>query len=102
MASLQTLSISRKKKEEPDFENPKSHQGIQSTGLYKNWVEGCVVDMENANERGDIRSIFKIVSKLSDKPKPPPANITTDEAGHLLKSQQIQPQDGNGFSNQNL
>ena len=35
---------------------------------------------------GDVRRVYHLVKKLSNKPKPPPSNLTKDDEGNLLKS----------------
>ena len=55
---------------------------------YVEWVDTCVQEMEKANDFGDVKKIYKLVNKLSRKPKPPPSNLTKDEQGNLLKSPQ--------------
>lgn len=42
--------------------------------------------MEKANDVGDVRRIFNLVNMLSNKPRPPPCNLTVDEEGNLLNS----------------
>ena len=49
-------------------------------------MDSCVKDIEDANKKGDVRRIYHLVKKLSNKPKPPPSNLTTDEKGNLSKS----------------
>ena len=53
---------------------------------YVDWVDNNVSQMEAANARGDTGTIYRIVRHISDKPKAPPQNLTTDEDGNLLKS----------------
>ena len=55
---------------------------------YVEWVDNCVGEMEKANDYGDVRKIYNLVNKLSQKPKPPPSNLTKNEQGDLLKSPQ--------------
>ena len=52
------------------------------------WVEESITDLEEANVVGNTTRVFKIVKKLSNKPKPPPVNLTHDKDGSLLKSPQ--------------
>ena len=42
--------------------------------------------MEKTNKVGDTQKIFKQVNKLTNKPPPPPSNLTTNGSGELLKS----------------
>ena len=53
---------------------------------YKDLVDACVKEMETANVKGDVRRVYYLVKKLSNKPKPPPTNLTTDSNGNLLES----------------
>ena len=53
---------------------------------FSDWVDNCVRDIEDANSLGDIRRVYHLVRKLSNKPKPPPSNLTTDDDGNLLTS----------------
>ena len=55
---------------------------------YVEWVDSCVGEMEQANEFGDVRRIYHLVNKLSQKPKPPPVNLTKDEQGNPIQSPQ--------------
>ena len=52
---------------------------------FNDWVDSCVKEMESANKLGDVRRIYHLVKKLSNKPKPPPTNLTKDEDGTILK-----------------
>ena len=42
--------------------------------------------MEQANEAGDIKKIYKLVKNITGKPRKPPSNLTTDENGFLLQT----------------
>lgn len=42
--------------------------------------------MEKADAVGDTRKIFNLANMLSNKPKKPPVNLTTDSSGNLLRS----------------
>ena len=53
---------------------------------YKQWVSDCVQVMEKAEKNKDSAKIFKMVKRLSGKPKPPEVNLTTDKEGKLLSS----------------
>ena len=53
---------------------------------YRDWIERNVQEMEKANERGDVSRIYELLRNLSDSPKQPPQNLTTDEDGNLIKS----------------
>ena len=52
------------------------------------WVDSCAGEMEETNSYGDVRKIYHLVNKLSQKPKPPPANLTKDEQGNPIQSPQ--------------
>ena len=53
---------------------------------FKSWVSECVEDIEHAEKQKDTAKIFKVVKRLTGKPKPPEVNLTTDHEGNLLSS----------------
>ena len=53
---------------------------------YKDWINQCVSEMEDANAKNNSRKVFSILNKLSKKPKPPPQNLKTNEQGKPLTS----------------
>ena len=53
---------------------------------FKKWVSDVVMEMEEADGKGDTRKIFHLVNKLSNKPKKPPTNLNSDADGKLLRS----------------
>ena len=53
---------------------------------FKQWVQNAVVEMEKADAVGNTRKIFNLVNMLSNKPKRPPTNLTSDKDGNLLRS----------------
>ena len=52
---------------------------------FQDWVDKCVREIEDANNLGDIRRVYNLVKKLSNKPKPPPSNLTKSADGKILK-----------------
>ena len=79
-------NMSRSKHTLADFDRVQAHITKSSMQDLKDWVERNVKEMEQANECGDISRIYELLRNLSDSPKPPPQNLTTDEKGNLLKS----------------
>ena len=53
---------------------------------YRSWVETTVKAMEQANEAGDIKRVYKLVNHITGKPRKPASNLTTDENGKLLQT----------------
>ena len=53
---------------------------------FKKWVLDVVVDMEKADAVGNTKKVFNLVKMLSNKPRTPPTNLTSDDAGNLLRS----------------
>ena len=53
---------------------------------FKAWVTEAVEEMEKADAVGDTRKIFNLANMLSNQPKKPPVNLTTDSASNLLRS----------------
>ena len=69
-----------------EFKKLQSNIRQSSLKDFKDWINLCVNDMEQAYRGGNIRKVFKIVNDISKKPKPPPQNIKTDDQGNLLGS----------------
>ena len=53
---------------------------------FKKWVNDAVIEMEKADAVGNTRKIYNLANMLSNKPKRPPTNLTTDDEGNLLNS----------------
>ena len=53
---------------------------------FRDWVSRTVIEMEKADAKGDTRKVFNLVNRLSNKPKRPPVNLTSDKNGKLLRS----------------
>ena len=83
-------SMSRKSHTLVEFKKVQKEITDSSMRDFTDWVAICVADMEVVNEAGNVRTIFSILRHLTSTPKPPPQNLTTDEAGELLKSPEEQ------------
>ena len=53
---------------------------------FKDWVEKHGDKMQQANEQGDVRSVYKSVEALAGKKQRPPKNLTSDGQGSMLQS----------------
>ena len=61
---------------------------IQQSSLddYKEWVQQQSETLAEANGRGDTKKIFEVVNTLKGKAEKPPANLTTDGQGSMLRN----------------
>ena len=78
--------MSKKKNSPEEFKAIQSQIKDSCLKDFKDWVDGCVTEMEFANQRGNSKKVFRIVNQLSKSAKPPPKNLTSDSNGTLLKS----------------
>ena len=78
--------MSRKLNTKAEFESVQ--KSIKDSALqdYRDWVSENVQQMETANSIGNVRKIYAILQKMSNKPKDPPENLNTDADGNMLKS----------------
>ena len=70
------------------FPNLELQKKIKASCLddFNTWVRESVEKIEKTNVVGDVKKLFNLVKRLSNKPKPPPVNLTTDKNSSLLKS----------------
>ena len=45
-------------------------------------------EMEEANNYGDVWKIYHLVNKVTQRPKPPPSNLTKNEDDNPIQSPQ--------------
>ena len=68
----------------------KLQQKINESSLrdYKDWINTCVCDMEDAKAKGQLRTskLYHILNKITRKSKAPPQTPTTGENGNSLDS----------------
>ena len=59
---------------------------IREAGLtdFKHWVSECAGELTEANWRGDVRDIYKIVKRMEGRKGKPSKNLTADANGKLL------------------
>ena len=69
-----------------EFNRLKSRINASCMQDFKDWVTETVVAMEKADAVGDTRTIFNLTNRLSNKPKKPQINLTSDSSGNLLRS----------------
>ena len=78
--------MTRSNSSKQQFKNIQSQIKESCLKDFQDWVDKCVMEMEAANNKGDIKRVYHLVKKLSNKPKPPPSNLTSDDDGNLFKS----------------